>query len=155
MRRLIWLVVLELLGFAVAASAQSVSPLVAEGGKGKAKGAFTVTNNGVQPLLTTVEAVSFRFSAEGKPVWIPVDPAKVSVKVDQSSFKVGPRQTHTVSYDIECHVTPCTVALLPRMVQGVHIEEGVQVGVIIPHAIYLCDKAKGCRDSIRKSYGVK
>jgi hypothetical protein len=154
MRRILWLLILELLGFVILASAQTVGPLVAEGGKGKAKGEFVVTNNGVVPMVTTVEAVQFRLTPDGKSVFSPIDSSKESVKVLESSFKVGPRQTHTVAYEVQCFVVPCTVAFLPRMVTGVRTTEGLQLGIIIPHSVYLCEKAKGCRASIRRSSGI-
>lgn len=154
MKRIICLVLLELLGFAIAASAQTVGPLIAEGGRGKAKGEFTVTNNGVTPLITTVEAVSFRLTAEGKSVYGPLDATKVTVKLAESSAKIGARQNHVFAYEVQCFQTPCTVALLPRMVTGVRTAEGLQLGIIIPHSVYLCDKAKGCRASVRKAAGI-
>jgi len=155
MKRIFLFVILELLGFAIAASAQQISPLIAEGGKGKARGEFTVTNNGVQPMITTVEAQSFMLTAEGKSVFLPLD-QNVYVKIDQSSFKVGPRQTHIVSYEVQClKEQPCLVALLPRMVTGIHTAEGIQIGIVIPHSVYLCtDRAKGCRAKARLAAGI-
>lgn len=139
---------------AIAATAQTVGPLVAEGGRGKAKGEFTVTNNGVTPLITTVEAVSFRLTAEGRSVYGPLDATKVTVKLLEASAKIGARQNHVFAYEVQCLQTPCTVALLPRMVTGPRTAEGLQLGIIIPHSVYLCDKAKGCRASVRKLAGI-
>lgn len=155
MKRIIWLVILELLGFAIAASAQQVGPLIAEGGKGKAKGEFVVTNNSVVPMFTTVEAHSFVLTPEGKAVFLPLD-RNVIVKLAETSAKVGPRQTHTFAYEIQClSDKPCLVAMLPRMVTGARTSEGLQIGIIIPHSIYLCpDKGKGCRARVRLAAGI-
>lgn len=155
MRRLIWLVVLELLGFGLMASAQQVGPLVAEGGKGRAKGEFTVSNLGVTPLITTVEAVTFRLTPEGKSVYIALEPTSV-VKLTDTSAKIGPRQQHVFAYEVQCNSPqPCLIALLPRMVQAVHVTEGIQLGLIIPHSIYLCtDRAKDCRKRVRQAAGI-
>lgn len=155
MRRLLWLTVLELMGFGLASSAQQVGPLVAEGGKGRARGEFTVTNLNVQPLVTTVEAVSFTLTPEGKSVFLPLDPQAI-VKLTEASAKIGAKQTHTFAYEVECRSSqPCLIALLPRMVTGVRTAEGLQLGIIVPHSIYLCgDKAKGCRARVRVAAGI-
>jgi hypothetical protein len=152
--RKILYVILLLLTFVMASHAQTVGPLVAEGGKGRAKGEFTVTNNGVQPMLTVVEAHSFKLTSKGGAIYLPLDERNVVVKLNETSAKIGPRQNHTFSYQVECLQTPCLVALLPRMITGLHTAEGMQVGIIIPHSIYLCDKAKGCRASVRLAAGI-
>jgi hypothetical protein len=156
MKRLIWLVVLELIGFGLAASAQTVGPLVAEGGKGRARGEFTVRNDGVLPMATTVEAHSFRLTPAGGAIFLPLDTNNVQVKLNETSVKVGPRQSHTFTYEVQClSQSPCLVAMLPRMITGLHTTEGMQIGIIIPHAIYLCpDKAKGCRSRVRAAAGI-
>jgi hypothetical protein len=155
MRKVFCLAALEIIGliFAGLAFGQTVSPIIAEGGKGKARGEFVVTNNGVVPMVTTVEASLFRLTPEGKSVYVPLD-GTVQVKLAETSAKVGPRQTHAFSYEVQCFQTPCLVAFLPRMVTGLHTSEGIQVGIIIPHSVYLCDKAKGCRAQARKLAGI-
>ena len=47
MKKIAILILLELLGLGCLAAAQSLSPIVGEGGKGKLKGSFTLTNTGL------------------------------------------------------------------------------------------------------------
>src|SRR6266404_3219181 len=125
MKRIFLFVILELLGFAIAASAQQISPLIAEGGKGRARGEFTVTNNGVQPLITTVEAHLFKLTPEGASVYLPLD-TTVNVKLMETSAKVGARQNHVFAYEVQCFSdSPCLVAFLPRMTTGARTTEGL------------------------------
>src|SRR5260370_317449 len=83
MKKIFWFAVLDLLLFAVTASAQTVSPIIAEGGKGKAKGEFTVTNNGVVSMVVTVQAMTFRLTPEAKAIYLPLD-AGVAVKLTET-----------------------------------------------------------------------
>jgi hypothetical protein len=158
MKFLKWfLFVLLYLGLvAYAATAQSVSPLVAEGGRGKAHGEFTVRNDGVQPLVVTIQYMSFKLTPEGKTIFYQLENT-VGIQMNETSAKVGARQSHTFGYLIECHSDkPCLVAFLPRMVALQHTSAGMQVGVIIPHSVYLCaDKAKDCRARVRKAAGIQ
>lgn len=147
-------VVLSLIG--IAAHAQTVGPFVFEGGKGRARGEFSIRNDNVTPLVATVEAVSFRLTPEGKSVFLPLDP-KATVKLYETAAKIGARQQHTFAFEVDCQSDqPCLVALLPRMVQGVRVQDGLQLGLIIPVSIYLCpDKAKACRARARTAAGIK
>jgi hypothetical protein len=151
------IIAILLLASAGITKSQTVGPLVAEGGKGRARGEFTVTNNGVIPMITTVRVMQFKLTPEGKSIFLPLDNT-ISVKLGESSAKVGARQEHSFSYEILCLRTePCLVAFLPRMVTSVHTTEGIQVGLIIPHSVYLCadqEKAKGCRARVRKAAGI-
>src|SRR5260370_2501320 len=157
MKKIFWFAVLDLLLFAVTASAQTVSPIIAEGGKGKAKGEFTVTNNGVQAMVVTVQAMTFRLTPEAKAIYLPLD-AGVAVKLTETSAKVGARQNHVFAYEVQCFSEqPCLIAFLPRMVTGLHTTEGIQLGLIIPHSVYLCpslEKAKGGRHRVRLAAGI-
>jgi hypothetical protein len=153
MKRIIWLVVLELLGFMVAASAQTVSPVIAEGGKGKARGYFTAKNETLDYEVVTVTAHSFSADANGKPQFRPLDP-DVNLKLSSSSARLGPNQTHIFDYDISCPHN-CAVAF-DVVFMGKPITEGLQVALHLPTALYLCtDKDKGCRKRMRESWGSK
>ena len=157
MKKIFWFAVLDLLLLAVTASAQTVTPIIAEGGKGKAKGEFIVTNNGVQPMVVTVQAMTFRLTPEGKAIYLPLE-SGVAVKLTETSAKVGARQNHVFAYEVQCFgEQPCLFAFLPRMVTGLHTTEGIQLGLIIPHSVYLCpsqEKAKGCRARVRLAAGI-
>jgi len=157
MRKILWFAVLYLLLFTAVASSQSVTPIIAEGGRGKAHGEFTVRNDGVVPMVVTVQVVTFRLTPEGKSIYLPLEPNSV-VKLSETSAKVGARQTHAFGYFLECQGTnPCLIAFLPRMVTGLHTKEGMQVGIIVPHYAYICpsqEKAKGCRARVRLAAGI-
>jgi len=153
--KIFWLLIL-VLSSAVAASAQTVGPLLAEGGKGRARGEFVVTNNGVQPMVTTVQAMTFKLSPQGESIFLPLDTNNVVVKLLETSAKIGAKQNHVFAYEVQCmSQQPCLVAMLPRMVTGLHTSEGLQIGIIVPHSIYLCaDRAKDCRKRVRLAAGV-
>jgi hypothetical protein len=152
MKRIIWLVVLELLGFMVAASAQSVSPIIAEGGKGKGRGYFTARNESLDNEVVTVVARSFSTDTNGKPIFRALDP-DVNLKLSSYSARLGPKQTHIFDYDITCSKN-CAVAF-DVMFMGKPITEGLQVALHIPTAAYVCtDKGKDCRKRMRKEWGV-
>jgi hypothetical protein len=157
MKILKWVVFVLLVLFflAWAVSAQSVSPLVAEGGKGKAKGEFVVTNNSVQPLVVTIQALSFKLTNDGHTVYLPLDVKSVAL-LSETSARVGAKQTHSFGYRVECLSTePCLICFLPRMVSVQHVTSGMQLGIIIPHSVYLCpDSAKHCRDRVRRAAGI-
>jgi hypothetical protein len=155
MKRLIWLVILELLGFAVAASAQSLSPLTGEGGHGRLKGSFTISNPEVIPMTTTVDVRSVSFAPDGTATYSKLDPAAIVVHITDTSAKIGPRQSHVFYYDVECKsFTSCTVAFLPGSVFG-RATSGMQVKVVLPHVVYLCQQgAKDCRVNIRRAAGI-
>jgi hypothetical protein len=157
MKILKWFVftILYLSALAYAVSAQTVGPLVAEGGKGKAHGEFTVTNNGVQPLVATVTAMTFKLASDGKAIYLPLEATSV-VKITDTSAKVGARQSHSFGYEVQCMSDkPCLIAFLPRMVTGLHTTEGIQIGLVIPSVVYLCpDKGKGCRQRVRLAAGI-
>ena len=153
------LAALEIVLFTLSAVAfgQTVSPIIAEGGKGKAKGEFLVTNNGVVPMVVTVQMMTFHLTQDGKAIYLPLE-SDVAVRLTETSAKVGARQTHTFAYEVQClSQQPCLIAFLPRMVLGLHTTEGIQLGLIIPHSVYLCpsqEKAKGCRARVRLAAGI-
>ena len=157
MKKIFWFVVIDLLLFAATASAQTVSPIIAEGGRGKAHGEFTVKNDGVVPMVVTIQAVGFRLTSEGKSVYVPLESTSVA-KLSETSAKIGARQTRSFGYEVQClGDKPCLIAFLPRMVTGLHTKEGMQVGIIVPHYAYICpnqEKAKGCRERVRLAAGI-
>lgn len=152
MKRIIWLVVLELLGFGIAATGQTIAPLTAEFGK-KADGYFTVTNNTLSPVVVTVEARSFDADADGRQVFRPLDPG-IHVKLDSTSARIGAKSPHIFSYRVECDSRPCRVSFVTRMTAG-RTAEGMEVALHLPHTVYVCDKEKDCRKTVLESMHVK
>src|SRR5260370_19020694 len=100
MKKIVLLVLLELLLFLLSCAAQTVSPVISEF-KGKtAKGEFNVTNNGLKPLDVTVEPLSFSVDKDGQPHYRPLDVATTHLKMDSFSVRVGVRQSHTFFYSV-------------------------------------------------------
>ena len=146
-----------LIVFLVAAPAlysQSLSPLVAEGGRGKFHGQFTVSNPEVVDMVTTVQAESFDWSKDGA-VARPLD-SNVVVNLSESSAKIGPKQSHTFYFDATCNAPRCSLAFLTSSSFG-HTKSGMAIRVILPFSVYLCpaEGAKGCRARIRQAAGLQ
>jgi hypothetical protein len=151
MRRvLVWLA-LESLFLGLAASAQTVSPVIVECSK-KCNGEFSITNNGLSPLAVSVEPRSFSLDTLGHATNRPLDPT-VDLKLDEGSARISPKGTHTFGYKLRCSVLPCSVALLSSMVVG-RTTEGILVRVQLAHTIYACEKGKNCRKTVRAAAGV-
>ena len=36
-----------------------------------------------------------------------------------------------------------------------HVENGMALRFLLPHTVYVCDKSKNCRDSVRAAAGIK
>lgn len=142
---------LILLFLATTVKAQTISPVINEFGK-KASGEFTVTNNGLQPLAVAVRAFSFTV-VDGKSIFRPLD-AGVTVSINTTSTRLGPKQSFTFDYDVRCASLPCAITIDVSLT-GLHTITGLAVALHLPEVIYLCDKAKGCRDRIRKAREVK
>ena len=146
-----WFLGFALLVSAISAGAQSVSPLVVECGR-KCAGSFTVSNSGVQPVTVTVEPFSFGLAPDGHSLFRALDKA-ADVTLHETSARVGPQADHTFDYSIQCAAAPCQVALVTAMVVG-HTTEGIAIRLVVPHIVYQCDKAKGCRANVRKAAGL-
>jgi hypothetical protein len=121
---------------------QTVFPLTAEYGKGKAAGSFAVRNDGLQPIFVTVEPQSFTLDKNGQHV-SKLSP-DVHVTLSETSFRIPPRSTEVVNYKIKTDSTPQMLLLAAGMTIG-HTSEGIAVRVWLPTALYICDKAKDCR----------
>ena len=151
MKKLLVLAFLELWFFGLSVAAQTVSPVIVECGK-KCNGAFSVTNNGLTPLAVTVEARSFSMDTQGHATYRTLDEA-ADLKLDEGSARIAPKGTHTFSYQLKCSAVPCSVTLLSSMVVG-HTADGIWVRVQLPHTVYVCEKQKDCRKSVRAAAGI-
>lgn len=142
MKRLIWLVVLELLGFLVAASAQTVSPVVSEFNKAHGKGTVTATNNAIIPQVVTVRPYS-----TGPDGLRELD-STVHIRLSESSAKVPPRTAHSFDYDIICDKAPCAVAFVTTFT-GQRVTEAIKLDFKILSTAYVCtDRKKDCRKHV-------
>jgi hypothetical protein len=138
--------------FVSSAHGQSVTPLVVECGS-KCKGSFTVSNDGVQPMSVVVEPYTFTLSSDGQTEFHPLDPS-VQVAISETSTRVGPHDAHDFDYDIHCVKRPCLVAVTTGMVVG-RTKEGIVLRLVIPHIVYVCDKAHDCRKGVRHEAGLQ
>jgi hypothetical protein len=142
---------LGILAIGVSLHAQTVSPVISEYGK-KASGEFTVTNNALVPEAVAVEAMSFSVGTDGKSIFRPLDPG-VDVQLSTQSARLGPRQSYVVNYEVHCAVLPCAVTIFSTLT-GLHTTEGIAMAIHLPHVIYVCNKPKACRQSMRRAWGV-
>jgi len=145
-------------------SAQKISPLEAEYGRGKASGEFYVENLSLSPMAVTIEPKGFAMNANGK--MDTFDLKDVKFKLSEMSMKLGPLEKHTVYYDVACPSTPCHLAFYARFVPAKRVKldigdkhfEGVTIAVHLPYVIYVCEKAKNCevetKEAMRKSVGL-
>jgi hypothetical protein len=104
MKRVVFLLLSQVLFFGLGISAQTVSPLIVECGK-KCRGEFSITNNGLTPLAVTVEARSFSLDTLGRATNRPLDPG-VDLKLEEGSARVAPKGTHIFAYQLNCAAPP-------------------------------------------------
>ena len=134
------------------ALAQTISPVWIEGGKGKASGDVTLTNNYLMPVTSTIEAVSVHI-IEGKPIPMATLDPGISVRLANGSARIAPKDSHEFSYKVQCAQIPCFVTFLIATTVG-HTNEGLALTVMQNSSVYLCQKAKDCRRSIFQAAGV-
>lgn len=120
---------------------QQVSPSALEFKGPRAKGFFTVTNTGIQPLTVTVEPMTLIISAEGVPA---LAPPTVPVTFKQPQFTLGPRAVHMVDFTATCSTLPCHFELLANFMPTKH-GEGLTIVQHVGLAVYVCSQQKNCR----------
>jgi hypothetical protein len=136
----------------VAAHAQTVGPLITECGP-KCSGAFKIQNDGFSPMTFTIEPASMRFDPGApKPTHTPLNPG-VTVRLSQSSGRLGPKEMRAIDFTVRCEVLPCAVQLLTGFVGG-HTINGIAMRLVIPHSVYVDSKAKGARQRILVAAGI-
>jgi hypothetical protein len=128
--------------------AQTVSPISTECAAKKCSGVLTVTNNGIVPLAVNVEAFSVDYAEPEKANLNALGPG-VHLELAERSARVPPKSPHDFSWSLKCDTVPCAVGLAAIMAAG-HTSDGIQVRIELLSGVFLCQKQKGCRDSIRK-----
>jgi hypothetical protein len=141
-----------------AAQAQTVSPIVAEFQAKKdvgptAEGQIVVRNDGLQPLIATLDPMSFNVtSGEGKQSFYPLDET-VSVHFDSSSAKIPPKGEHIFSYRATCKVAPCWyltfVSMMNLRPKG---ESSIAVALHIASTTYIYGKTPVRKDEVAFSW---
>jgi hypothetical protein len=150
LKRLLWLVLIELLGFGLVASAQQVSPLIQEAGKSRARGFITVTNLGLQNSIVVITPHSATFK-DGRAVFLPLGD-DVKVRLSQSSLKLGPKASQEIDFNVDCH--SCIVVFDSSFMNGQRVAEGLTLALHVESAVYVCaDKSKDCRKRTRAAFG--
>jgi hypothetical protein len=131
--------------------AQSISPILTECGGKKCAGQFTATNVNLNSEVVTIRAVSWR---PGQPT-TELDP-KIHLTLRDMSARLGPKGSHIFFFNVQCDALPCWFGLYATFAP-LRTQDTTQVGIAmsLPHAVWICDKAKDCRATIRKSWGVQ
>jgi hypothetical protein len=135
---------------AALAHGQTINGVVTECGK-KCSGEFTIVNNDVKPLAVSIEAKQFSIAA-GQQAMHPLD-ASTQLTLSETSARIAPKGQHDFDFKLRCAQMPCQVEILVGMALG-HTTEGLQVRGILPHVVYLCERAKDCRKQTLAAGGV-
>jgi hypothetical protein len=135
--------------------AQTISPVVVESGK-KVNGSFTVRNDSLAPIFVVIETKSSTYDKNGRHL-SPLSP-DIHVTLSETSFRLGPQQTEEVSYKGKVDSAPQSFAFLVEMTLG-HTKvsddsQTVQVRLIAPETVYVCQKAAHCRQNTLTSAGL-
>ena len=120
---------------APALHAQSISPPVAEF-REKASASFTVTNESVFPLTVVLQPRGFRVSEDGDIAIEPLDTTRIHLRLSALSFRLQPRQTYTVFYDVKADSVPAWFTIW-NGITGARTANGVNIRVELPHVVYL------------------
>ncbi len=121
-----------------ALSAQTVSPPIAEYQE-RARSSFQLINSTIFPLSVVLEVHGFNVTEQGEVQEVPLDSAKVRVKLSAMSFRIPPRQTYTVFYEATADSVPAWFNIVSAMT-GAKTESGLNVRILLPHVVYLNQK---------------
>jgi len=125
-------------------SAQTISPLFGEHGR-KASGSFTVTNNSLYPTVVTIQPMSFSLGENRSQQLSEL--TGVDLKLSEMSVRLGPQESRELFYDARCTTSDhCHFAIFANFFDGRKLDSGVTVAIHLPYSVYVCQKAKGCKD---------
>jgi hypothetical protein len=133
-----------LLALPVRAGAQSVSPPIAEYQE-RARSSFQLRNPSIFPITVVLELRGFGISDTGEVIDLPLDTARIHVKLSEMSFRIPPRGSRTVFYEARGDSLPAWFNILSAM-SGTKTESGLNVRILLPHVVYLNQK-----QSLRKT----
>jgi hypothetical protein len=122
----------------VVARAQSVSPPIAEHQE-RAKSSFQLQNPSIFPITVVLEVRGFTINEEGEVSDLPLDTARIHVKLSEMSFRIPPRGSRTVFYEAVSDSLPTWFTILSAM-SGARTESGLNVRILLPHVVYLNQK---------------
>src|SRR5512138_1271262 len=95
---------LAVVWMAVAASAQTVRPLVVDAGN-PTKGRVEYVNDSALPVNVVVEAKSFSVSETGEITYRPLD-STLHLKLSATSFRIPPQQSYYLFYEASTDQAP-------------------------------------------------
>lgn len=128
------------------AAAQTVSPPVAEYQE-KARSSFQLINGSIFPLTAVLEVKGFDITDRGDVVEIPLDTARLRVRLSASSFRIAPRSTYTVFYEAAGDSLPAWFQIVTAL-SGARTDTGINLRILLPHVVYLNQKAPLRRESV-------
>ena len=134
-----WVTLLAWIAGIMPAAAQSVSPPIAEYQE-KARSSFQLHNGSLFPLTVVLEVRGFRVTEAGEVVDLPLDTARVRVKLSAMSFRIPPRGSYRVFYEASADSLPAWFNILSAM-SGARTDEGLNVRLLLPHVVYLNQKS--------------
>jgi hypothetical protein len=126
--------------------AQSVSPPIAEYQE-RARSSFQLLNSSIFPLSVVLEVRGFRVTEQGEVQDAQLDTSKVRVKLSAMSFRIPPRGTYTVFYEATADSLPAWFTIMSAMT-GARTENGLNVRILLPHVVYLNQKAPLRKDEV-------
>jgi hypothetical protein len=140
------LAVLAGLATPVSATAQSVSPPIAEYQQ-RARSSFQLINSGLFPLSVVLEVRGFSVTGQGEVQDAPLDTSRVHVKLSAMSFRIPARGTYTVFYEATADSLPAWFNVVSAL-SGARTETGLNVRVLLPHVVYLNQKQPLRREQV-------
>jgi hypothetical protein len=126
--------------------AQTVSPPVAEY-PGKARSSFQLINGSIFPLTAVLEVKGFDITDRGDVVEVPLDTARLRVRLSASSFRIAPRSTYTVFYEATGDSLPAWFQIVAAL-SGARTDSGINLRILLPHVVYLNQKAPLRKESV-------
>jgi hypothetical protein len=128
------------------AASQTISPPVAEYQE-KARSSFQLINGSIFPLTAVLEVKGFDITDRGDVVEVPLDTARLRVRLSASSFRIAPRSTYTVFYEASGDSLPAWFQIVAAL-SGARTDTGLNLRILLPHVVYLNQKDALRRESV-------
>jgi hypothetical protein len=124
----------------VAASAQTVRPVINELVGNPVKGRVEYVNDSLTPLNVVLEARSFTVAESGEISYRQLDPG-LHVKFSATSFRIQPQQTYYVFYEATSPQVPAWFVIYANFTGfAFRTAQGMNVRLQLPHTVYLLPK---------------
>lgn len=129
-------------------TAQTVSPAVMRY-TGAAEGSFEIANDGIVPLVATVEPKSFTIDEEGTAEFHGLS-AATHVELSQTSVRIPPKQRRTIYYRASAVSYPAWFTVYSN-ITGLPRRNGMNVVLSLPHTVYLLSKQPAVQADVHVS----